>query len=187
VKVLGDSGARVLICQDDLYRDVAMGALPSSAVRHTITTSPLDFLADDTAPPPMLAGLGRTAHEDVTDLLALIVQHAGQSPDAIEIDGHDVAFMVYTSGTTGEPKAALNTHRNVVFATTVYERWIGLTSRASLSRHRSGRPRHALAADRQPAGALLPLRCRRSLPAHAGAPGHVHGVVGHGVHRTAQP
>jgi long-chain acyl-CoA synthetase len=127
VKVLGDSGARVLVCQDDLYRDVAMAALPSTAVRHTITTSALDFLADDTAPPPILAGLGRTAHEDVTDLVALVVQHAGQSPEPIEIDGHDVAFMVYTSGTTGEPKAALNTHRNVVFATTVYERWIGLT------------------------------------------------------------
>ena len=26
------------------------------------------------------------------------------------------------------PKAATNTHRNVVFATTVYERWIGLTA-----------------------------------------------------------
>ena len=25
-----------------------------------------------------------------------------------------IAFMVYTSGTTGEPKAAMNTHRNVV-------------------------------------------------------------------------
>jgi long-chain acyl-CoA synthetase len=35
--------------------------------------------------------------------------------------------MVYTSGTTGAPKGAMNTHRNVVFATSVYERWIGLT------------------------------------------------------------
>ena len=35
--------------------------------------------------------------------------------------------MVYTSGTTGEPKAAMNTHRNVVFATSVYQHWIGLT------------------------------------------------------------
>ena len=34
--------------------------------------------------------------------------------------------MVHTSGTTGEPKGAMNTHRNVVFATSVYERWIGL-------------------------------------------------------------
>jgi len=45
----------------------------------------------------------------------------------VEISGEDVAFMVYTSGTTGAPKAAMNTHRNVVFATAVYEHWIGLT------------------------------------------------------------
>jgi long-chain acyl-CoA synthetase len=127
-KILGDSGARVLICQDDLYREVAKAALASSAVQHTITTSALDFLADDTAPPRALAGSVRAPHEDAADLLDLIVQHAGQAPNPIESAGHDVAFMVYTSGTTGEPKAALNTHRNVVFATTVYERWIGLTS-----------------------------------------------------------
>jgi long-chain acyl-CoA synthetase len=36
--------------------------------------------------------------------------------------------MVYTSGTTGEPKAAMNTHGNVVFATSVYERWIDITA-----------------------------------------------------------
>ena len=34
--------------------------------------------------------------------------------------------MVYTSGTTGAPKAATNTHRNVVFATTVYKQWLQL-------------------------------------------------------------
>ncbi len=49
-------------------------------------------------------------------------------PEPVEITGDDVAFMVYTSGTTGDPKAAMNTHRNVVFATSVYERWIGLTA-----------------------------------------------------------
>jgi long-chain acyl-CoA synthetase len=61
------------------------------------------------------------------DLLEVIGQHAGQSPIPIEIGGHDVAFMVYTSGTTGEPKAALNTHATWSSPTTVYERWIGLT------------------------------------------------------------
>ena len=127
-KILSDSGARVLICQDDLYRDVGKAALPSSAVQHTITTSALDFLADDTAPPRVLAGSAARRMRTRADLVDLIVQHAGQAPNPIEIAGHDVAFMVYTSGTTGEPKAALNTHRNVVFATTVYERWIGLTS-----------------------------------------------------------
>jgi DNA-binding FadR family transcriptional regulator len=34
--------------------------------------------------------------------------------------------MVYTSGTTGQPKAAMNTHGNVVFATSVYQHWMSL-------------------------------------------------------------
>jgi long-chain acyl-CoA synthetase len=126
--ILGDSGARVLICQDDLYREVARAALPSTSVHHTITTSALDFLNDETAPPRLLAGSAREPRSDTVDLVEVIAQHAGQTPNAVEIAWHDTAFMVYTSGTTGEPKAALNTHRNVVFATTVYERWIGLAS-----------------------------------------------------------
>ena len=128
VKILSDSGARVLICQDDLYRDVARAALPSTGVEHIFTTSALDFLLDETAPPRVLAGSCRESHTDALDLVEVIAQHSGQAPNPIEIAGHDVAFMVYTSGTTGEPKAALNTHRNVVFATSVYERWIGLTA-----------------------------------------------------------
>jgi long-chain acyl-CoA synthetase len=38
-----------------------------------------------------------------------------------------VAFLVYTSGTTGPPKGAMNTHRNVVYNAEVYRRWVGLT------------------------------------------------------------
>ena len=47
----------------------------------------------------------------------------------VELTGDDVAFMVHTSGTTGDAKGAMNTHRNVVFATSVYEAWIGLTAK----------------------------------------------------------
>ena len=128
VKILSDSGSRFLICQDDLYADVARAALPSTAVRHTIATSPLEFLDPAAAPPRALAASTRIRHPDVPDLLELMEEHRGESPEPVEITGDDVAFMVYTSGTTGEPKAAMNTHRNVVFATSVYERWIGLTS-----------------------------------------------------------
>jgi len=126
-KILNDSGSRVLICQDDLYAEVARAALPSTDVAHTITTSALDFLTPRAAAPRVLAGTTRAGHLEAADLVSLIAHHAGRTPEPIAITGDHVAFMVYTSGTTGEPKAALNTHRNVVFATTVYERWIGLT------------------------------------------------------------
>lgn len=127
VKILSDSGSRVLICQEDLYATVARAALPSTAVEHTITTSALDFLDPGLPAPPVLASALRARYPDVPDLFELSERHRAEVPEAIDIMGEDVAFMVYTSGTTGAPKAAMNTHRNVVFATSVYERWIGLT------------------------------------------------------------
>lgn len=129
VKVLSGSGCRVLICQEDLYGEVAKAALPSTAVEHAITTSPREFLAPEAPAPTMLAGMMPVRHPGTTDMLEAIAAHAGQHPRPVEITGDDIAFMVYTSGTTGDPKGAMNTHRNVVFATSVYERWIDLTSR----------------------------------------------------------
>jgi len=126
-KILSDSGSRILISQEDLYADVARAALPATAVQHTITTSPFDLLGDGPATPRVLAGSRRMRHPGVPDLFELATAHAGETPRPVDITGDDVAFMVYTSGTTGEPKAAMNTHRNVVFATSVYERWIGLS------------------------------------------------------------
>jgi len=126
-KILSDSGSRILISQEDLYADVARAALPATAVQHTITTSPFDLLNEGGAPPRVLSGSRRMRHAGVPDLFELANAHAGETPRPVDITGDDVAFMVYTSGTTGEPKAAMNTHRNVVFATSVYERWIGLT------------------------------------------------------------
>ena len=127
-KILSDSGSRILISQEDLYGDVARVAVPSTAVQHTITTSPFDLLDPEVPTPKVLAGVRRTRDANVADLFHLIEQHSGHTPAAVDITSDDVAFMVYTSGTTGEPKAAMNTHGNVVFATSVYQRWIGLTS-----------------------------------------------------------
>ena len=39
----------------------------------------------------------------------------------------DVAFLTYTSGTTGPPKGAMNTHGNVVFNAEAYRTWMSLT------------------------------------------------------------
>ena len=127
-KILIDSGSRVLVCQDDLYAEVACRVLSSTPVCTTITTSALDLLEAGGEIPRMLAGARHLRPVHIPDLLNLVARHAGEKPEPVWITGDTVAFMVYTSGTTGEPKAAMNTHRNVVFATSVYERWIGLTA-----------------------------------------------------------
>jgi long-chain acyl-CoA synthetase len=127
-KILRSSGCLALICHEDLYVDVGRAALPATAVRHTITTSPLEFLDGGPEVPAMLAGVSRNPQSDASDMLEIIARHRGEQPRAVELTGDDVAFMVHTSGTTGDAKGAMNTHRNVVFATSVYEAWIGLTS-----------------------------------------------------------
>jgi long-chain acyl-CoA synthetase len=127
-KILRSSGCLAMICQEDLFADVARAALPATAVRHTITTSPLEFLETGKPLPSMLAGVRRNRQPDASDMLEVVALHAGERPRAVELTGDDVAFMVHTSGTTGDAKGAMNTHRNVVFATSVYEAWIGLTS-----------------------------------------------------------
>jgi long-chain acyl-CoA synthetase len=128
-KILRSSGCLVLICQEDLYAEAAKAALPSTAVQHTITTSPLEFLDSGRPHPTMLAGVTRVRHLGTSDLLEIVAEHARERPRAVDLTGDDVAFMVHTSGTTGDAKGAMNTHRNVVFATSVYEAWIGLTGK----------------------------------------------------------
>jgi long-chain acyl-CoA synthetase len=132
LKILCDSGSGVLVCQEDLYEDVAREVLPSTGVRHTITTSPLDFLDPGATVPTVLGAIRRMRHVGTSDLLQLAERHAADNVVEPTVGEDDTAFMIYTSGTTGEPKAATNTHGNVVFATTVYERWIGLTDQDTI-------------------------------------------------------
>jgi long-chain acyl-CoA synthetase len=123
-EILEDSGAKGLVALESLYGDVAAGVVGETDVCAIVTTSPLDFVADD--PPAALAGIERVRHDGTHDLLELTRAHEGETPDPVELGPDDVAFLTYTSGTTGPPKGAMNTHRNVVFNTRVYRDWIRL-------------------------------------------------------------
>src|SRR5688572_29152231 len=79
-KILRSSGCLAMICQQDLYADVGRAALPATAVRHTITTSPLEFLDAGKPLPSMLAGVRRNRHPDASDMLEVVARHAGERP-----------------------------------------------------------------------------------------------------------
>lgn len=125
VKILTNSGARGLILHDDLYGEVAAEVLGETAVEVTITTSGLDFLPEGEVP-SSLAGMTKQRFAGTDDLLEFAAAHAGRKPEPIVLTADDVAFMVYTSGTTGAPKGAMNTHGNGYFAASVYREWMRL-------------------------------------------------------------
>jgi long-chain acyl-CoA synthetase len=122
--VLNDSGAAVLVTLEGLYRDVAAAVVPNTRVRVVVTTSELDLVEDPL--PPLLRSVERHRSPETHDLLELASAHAGASPDRVQVRAEDVAFLTYTSGTTGPPKGAMNTHRNVVFSAQAYRDWIHL-------------------------------------------------------------
>jgi long-chain acyl-CoA synthetase len=52
----------------------------------------------------------------------------GRQLDPPTLKADDTAFLTYTSGTTGPPKGAMNTHRNVVFNSQAYRDWMRLSA-----------------------------------------------------------
>jgi long-chain acyl-CoA synthetase len=118
--LLDDSGARVLVTHETLYDEVAAGVVPETGVDTVFTTSELEYLDEV---PSLLEGVQRARPEGTLDLRELVAAHGGESPPAVSPGPDDVAFLTYTSGTTGPPKGAMNTHRNVAFNSQTYRDW----------------------------------------------------------------
>jgi len=125
--LLADSGATVLVCLQSLWHDVAAAVVPASGVRTVLTTSELDLCGDPGA--PVFAGVARIDCPGTLDLSTFLGRYRDTAPPAVTPAPDDVAFLTYTSGTTGPPKGAMTTHRNVVFNAHTYRDWIGIDAR----------------------------------------------------------
>jgi long-chain acyl-CoA synthetase len=115
---LHDSGASVLVCQADLHRQVG-----NTDVARVITTHPADWLRGEV--PALLRGWAgdKDVPAGTEDLRALVEAHRGRRVVRPPLGPGDVALLTYTSGTTGPPKGARTTHRNLVHNAEVYRVW----------------------------------------------------------------
>lgn len=120
--ILDDATPRVLILETPLV-EAAYDRLEPGVHRPEIllTTSGWAYQASPDA--RLFAGPAPETPPGAVDLLQFIDDHGASVLAPVDLAPDDVAMLVYTSGTSGKPKGAINLHRGVA--------WGGQLSRAS--------------------------------------------------------
>jgi long-chain acyl-CoA synthetase len=127
---LNDSGATMLITLDMLYPKVAK-AKAKTNVKHLIITSMKDYLPTvkkwlyplmQRKQQPVMVKVEERSDQH---LFSKIMAQPNATEPSVEINSaEDIALLQYTGGTTGVPKAAMLTHRNLIANTLMCAHWM---------------------------------------------------------------
>jgi acyl-CoA synthetase (AMP-forming)/AMP-acid ligase II len=125
---LKDSGAKVLVTLDALYPRVIKG-IDGTQLKAIVFTGIADYLS------PVLATMGKLLKKIPTGKVLPIpgieiydfkqvMKSMPADPVAEKVSMDDTCVMQYTGGTTGLPKGAELTHRNIVWQMTQIQTWV---------------------------------------------------------------
>lgn len=129
-KLLADCAPRFVIALDELCSAECMGVFAAAGVDMVLSTSPFDWA--HAVDERVLGGDRRAIPPGSVDLLDFLRRWMGEGPNPVLIDPYGVAVITYTSGTTGVPKGALNTHRNIACGAATYVRAFELAGRDTI-------------------------------------------------------
>ncbi|MGC8659694.1 MAG: class I adenylate-forming enzyme family protein [Desulfomonilaceae bacterium] len=115
-----DSGARLFITHDEIANSLDLSFLEQTNVKQMITTSALDFLPDGARIAESLKGVKAVEVKEGLKFLDILAKFKGMAPVYSQLTPDSIAYLTYTSGTTGQPKGAMNTHGNLAFNARVY-------------------------------------------------------------------
>ncbi|WP_399079379.1 AMP-binding protein [Streptomyces zaehneri] len=109
--VLRDGEVAALICSDRAWESYLRETVADSPVRIVLTGCELDFQTRGDA---RVLTFERLPPAPDTDDLTAVARAGHEAPEGREAAPGDIALISYTSGTSGAPKGATNTHRNIM-------------------------------------------------------------------------
>jgi fatty-acyl-CoA synthase len=127
-----DAGAVTMLVSQELYPRVAP-LLASGDLRHVIVAAYSDYLkAPTTLTVPDFINAPRVDMEAQGLSLWKDVLAADLKPGPLTAGPDDLCVMPYTSGTTGQPKGCMHTHRTVMHTAVASMQWFALQPEMTL-------------------------------------------------------
>ncbi|MFF1281208.1 class I adenylate-forming enzyme family protein [Streptomyces sp. NPDC058299] len=109
--VLRDGEVTALICSDRAWDAYLRETAAGSPVRIVLTACERDFQTRDD---PRVLSFERLPPAADADDLVTVARRGGPAPEDRAPRPDDIALISYTSGTSGTPKGATNTHANIM-------------------------------------------------------------------------